>query len=219
MQKNKKMVAKAKQGKPRKSFSAKDAEFAILKVAYLLAAVDGEVAESERKTFDALAEHCRDVDVDESKQVIKSARLAVENMLKAYKKSSSQFTGMMRMFGGVAQEDAMRIFMDEVRQVCDWSQFVRDSARVRRAFVMWMAMVMADGVLAKEEEKAIKQLQILVNSYKLVDDSFIKSAQVEISYLNQFHKQLNSAEDIEEDRRLHERIEDTEIRLANLIQA
>ena len=68
-----------------KPFTGKDAEFAILKVAYLLSAIDGEVAESEKATFDRLAARCRDVDVDEAKDVIRSAHISVEKLLKAYK--------------------------------------------------------------------------------------------------------------------------------------
>ena len=75
--------AKVRSGSKGRAFTGRDAEFAILKVAYLLSAIDGEVAESEKATFDRLAARCRDVDVDEAKDVIRSAHISVEKLLKA----------------------------------------------------------------------------------------------------------------------------------------
>ena len=203
MSKIKKMTTKSNQGKTQKSFSAKDAEFAILKVAYLLSAIDGEVAESERATFDRLAARCRDVDVDEAKDVIRSAQASVEKLLKAYKGKKAS---------------PLAVFMCEVKEVCDWSAFVRNSTLVRKAFVMWMAMVMADGVFADVEQRAIRELQAFVNSFSLIDDAFLLATKGELLQMAKCDKALKLAKNLQTDRRLHEQIEKSQIRLAAMVQ-
>ena len=184
-------------------FTGKDAEFAILKVAYLLSAIDGEVAESERATFDRLAARCRDIDVDESKDVIRSAQASVEKLLKAYKDKKAS---------------PLAVFMCEVKEVCDWSAFVRNSALVRKAFVMWMAMVMADGVFADVEQRAIRELQAFVNSFSLIDDAFLLATKGELLQMAKCDKALKLAKNLQTDRRLHEQIEKSQIRLAAMVQ-
>ena len=195
--------AKVKSGNRGRAFTGKDAEFAILKVAYLLSAIDGEVAESERATFDRLAARCRDIDVDESKDVIRSAQASVEKLLKAYKDKKAS---------------PLAVFMCEVKEVCDWSAFVRNSALVRKAFVMWMAMVLADGVFADVEQRAIRELQAFVNSYSLIDDAFLLATKGELLQMAKYDRALKLAKDLQTDRRLHEQIEKSQIRLAAMVQ-
>lgn len=195
--------AKVRSGNRGRVFTGKDAEFAILKVAYLLSAIDGEVAESERATFDRLATRCRDIDVDESKDVIRSAQASVEKLLKAYKDKKAS---------------PLAVFMCEVKKVCDWSAFVRNSALVRKAFVMWMAMVMADGVFADVEQRAIRELQALVNSFSLIDDAFLLATRGELLQMAKCDKALKLAKNLQTDRRLHEQIEKSQIRLAAMVQ-
>jgi len=195
--------AKVRSGNMGRAFTGKDAEFAILKVAYLLSAIDGEVAESERAMFDRLAARCRDVDVDEAKEVIRSAQASVEKLLKAYKGKKAS---------------PLAVFMCEVKKVCAWSAFVRNSALVRKAFVMWMAMVMADGVLADVEQRAIRELQAFVNSFSLIDDAFLLATKGELLQIAKYDRALKLAKDLQTDRRLHEQIEKSQIRLAAIVQ-
>lgn len=194
---------KVRSGNRGRAFTGKDAEFAILKVAYLLSAIDGEVAESERATFDRLAARCRDIDVDESKDVIRSAQASVEKLLKAYKDKKAS---------------PLAVFMCEVKKVCNWSAFVRNSALVRKAFVMWMAMVLADGVFADVEQRAIRELQAFVNSYSLIDDAFLLATKGELLQMAKYDRALKLAKDLQTDRRLHEQIEKSQIRLAAMVQ-
>ena len=201
--KNNVKTAKVRSGNSGRAFTGKDAEFAILKVAYLLSAIDGEVAESERATFDRLAARCRDIDVDESKDVIRSAQVSVEKLLKAYKGKKAS---------------PLAVFMCEVKKVCDWSAFVRNSALVRKAFVMWMAMVMADGVFADVEQRAIRELQAFVNSFSLIDDAFLLATKGELLQMAKCDKALKLAKNLQTDRRLHEQIEKSQIRLAAMVQ-
>ena len=195
--------AKVRPGSRGRVFTGKDAEFAILKVAYLLSAIDGEVAESEKETFDRLAARCREVDVDEAKDVIRSAHAAVEKLLKAYK---------------CKKASPIAVFMSEVKKVCDWSAFVRNSTLVRKAFVMWMAMVMADGVIADVEQRAIRELQAFVNSFSHIDDAFLLATKGELLQLAKFNRAWKKAKDLQTDRRLHEQIEKSQIRLAAMVQ-
>lgn len=195
--------AKVRPGSRGRAFTGKDAEFAILKVAYLLSAIDGEVAESEKETFDRLAARCREVDVDEAKDVIRSAHASVEKLLAAYKGKKAS---------------PLAVFMSEVKKVCDWSAFVRNSALVRKAFVMWVAMVVADGVIADVEQRAIRELQAFVNSFSLIDDAFLLATNGELLQLAKFDRALKMAKDLQTDRRLHEKIEKSQIRLAAMVQ-
>ena len=205
-----------KETKQIESMSAKEAEFAILKVAFLLTAIDGHIDESERAMFDKLVERCREVDVDEAKIVLASVDSATKRMLKAVEGSEVGFHHILAGLSGI--EGRLKLFMDEVEVVCNWNVFVRDSARVRRAFVMWTAMVMADGDYSEMERKAISALRDMVNSKKLIGAEFLSEVESEIEEINKLSVQLQSAGTLEEDRKLHDAIDSSFETLSKMIQ-
>ena len=203
------------------SMGAKDAEFSILKVAFLLTAIDGRIDESERAMFDKLVERCREVDVDEAKEVLASVGSATKRMLKAAK---DKVGVSVFMYTTAKKEDSclaekrLRLFMDEVKAVCSWDAFVKDSARVRRAFVMWTAMVKADGDYSEIERKAIKALQEMVNSHKLIEDEFLAGVESEIDAINRASGLLQSADSLEEDRKQQDAIDGSFETLTKMIK-
>ena len=155
-------VKASKRKSPQKdapSFDSTSGEFAILKIAFLLAALDGKIDETEREMYDRLAEQCKDIDVDQAQKVLKEVDAATKRLLDA--KNSERKAGaggLLIPFSIVPEERVQEMFLDkfmkEAEAVCDWPSFVKDSSRVRRAFVMWMAMAMADGDYATIERKA-----------------------------------------------------------------
>ncbi len=200
--------------------NTKDAEFAILKVAFLLTAIDGRIEESERKMFDTLAARCREVDVDEAKTVLASVDSATKRMLRAAGRKGVAFMACVakRSCGSSESKDVLNLFMEEVNVICDWAEFVKDSARVRRAFVMWTAMVMSDGDYSEIESTAISRLQDKVNSYKLIDNGFLKTAGREINRINTAAEKLQKAQNLVEDRELHSVIDGAVANLTKIIQ-
>lgn len=213
-----------RESKKVESMSAKEAEFAILKVAFLLTAIDGRIDDSERAMFDKLVERCREVDVDEAKLVLASVDSATKRMLKATKQTdlsegiSGVTASLLKFASPYFDEERLKLFMDEVDVICDWNVFARDSVRVRRAFVMWLAMVKADGDYSVIELKAIKALQEMVNSYKLIDDEFLAGVEDEIDAINRSSALLQSADTLKEDRKQHDAINDSFETLAKMIQ-
>ena len=83
---------------------------------------------------------------------------------------------------------------------------------------MWMAMVMADGVLADVEQRAIRELQAFVNSFSLIDDAFLLATKGELLRLAKYDRALKLAKDLQTDRRLHDQIEKSQIRIAAMVQ-
>ena len=156
------MVTKKSKKKQSKRLDFKSGEFAILKIAFLLATVDGKIDETEREMYNRLAEHCKDIDVDQARTVLEEVDAATKRLLKA---KNSKREATRSMVGVMFATEALRPltakefldkFMEEADAVCDWPSFVKDSSRVRRAFVMWTAMAMADGVYADIERAAIE---------------------------------------------------------------
>lgn len=185
----------------------KEAEFAILKVAYLMTALDGHIDESEQKMFDNLAVRCREIDVDQAKIVLASVESATKRMLKEYERSTASR----------AEERVLAVFEKEVDGVCDWAEFVRDSARVRKAFVMWMAMVTADGEYSKVEKKALESLRRRVNGYPLIGEDFLKSVEQETSVLQDLNRQIAEASNLSKSKKLHELQDKAFARIATLV--
>lgn len=208
----------------------KEAEFAILKVAYLMTALDGHIDESEQKMFDNLAARCREIDVDQAKIVLASVESATKRMLKEYEKAEkrshqSGVLGMGMAFVGtkqlpvavLAEAAVLEVFEQEVDVVCDWAEFVRDSARVRKAFVMWMAMVTADSEYSGIEKKALESLRRRVNGYPLIGEDFLKSVEKETAVLQGLNRQIAGASNLSKSKKLHELQDKAFARIATLV--
>lgn len=192
-------------------------EFAILKIAFLLAALDGKIDETEREMYDRLAEQCKDVDVDLAQSVLKEVDAAtqrllnVKNELKSALPSVDAGLFMKGVFSntGLLSENEVLLekFMEEADAVCDWVYFVRDSSRVRRAFVMWTAMSIADGDFSKIERTAIECLREKVNSYKLIGEDFLKDAESKIKEIQKLSCMIGMATNMKKSSEFNDRRE------------
>ena len=183
----------------------KDADFAVLKISFLLTALDGHVDDSERAMFAKLAEHCKEIDVDQAQGVLRDVEKATKRLLRAKK--------------GKTDAAFLEVFLKEVDAICDWPMFVRDSRRVRRAFIMWTAMAMSDNDYAEIERKAIRLLMQKVNSFPLIDELFLASSERRIEKIREIGAKLTTAADIETSKRWHEKLSEGYAQLASLVEA
>ena len=166
------------------SFDSTSGEFAILKIAFLLAALDGKIDETEREMYDRLAEQCKNIDVDQAQEVLKEVDAATKRLLEVKnRKDKSAGSGL----------------------VCDWPSFVKDSSRVRRAFVMWTAMAMADGDYAAIERKAIERLRAKVNSYELISKELLDGAEGKIGEVQKLSGMIGMARDLKKSAAFNDR--------------
>ncbi len=178
----------------------KDAEFAVLEVAFLLTAIDGSVDESERRMFDKLSAECKNVDVDQAKSVLRFADKSVKRLLAAFPKNG--------IHGKMRKEEERKFiakFMKEVDSVCDWSDFARSSARVRKAFAMWISMCLADGNYTETERRGISELAKMFNGFPLVSDDYLASVEKTVASIQATERKIATADSLEASRRLHAR--------------
>lgn len=198
-------------------FDFRKGEFAILKIAFLLAALDGKIDETEREMYDRLAEQCKDVDVDLAQTVLKEVDAATQRLLNVKNELSLPSAMMAKRCGVVGHlslagllsenEVLLKKFMEEADAVCDWVYFVRDSSRVRRAFVMWTAMSIADGDFSKIERAAIERLREKVNSYKLIGEDFLKDAESKIKEIQKLSGMIGMATNMKKSSEFNDRRE------------
>lgn len=197
----------------------KDAEFAVLEVAFLFTALDGSVDESERAMFDRLAAECKNLDVDQAKVVLRRTDKAVKRLLAAYQRlvANKKTSGTVLVMGRLAQEAFIRAFMDEVDKICDWADFARSSERVRKAFAMWISMCLADGDYSEMERKGMSALQKKLNGYRLIDNEYLATVEKTVSTIQAAEKKIESAASLEASRKLHERQDKQLATLASMI--
>lgn len=192
------------------SFDSTSGEFAILKIAFLLAALDGKIDETEREMYDRLAEQCRDIDIDQAQKVLKEVDAATKRLLDAKNSERKAVAGgLLISFSIVPEERSQEMFLDkfmeEADAVCDWPSFVKDSSRVRRAFVMWTAMAMADGDYAAIERKAIERLRAKVNSYELISKELLDGAEGKIGEVQKLSGMIGMARDLKKSAAFNDR--------------
>ena len=210
---SKKKASKSSQ-KDTPRIDSMNGEFAILKIAFLLAALDGKIDETEREMYDRLAEQCKDIDVDQAQKVLKEVDAATKRLLDA--KNSERKAGAGGLLISFAlvpaivpeervQEMFLDKFMKEAEAVCDWPSFVKDSSRVRRAFVMWTAMAMADGDYAAIERKAIERLRAKVNSYELISKELLDGAEGKIGEVQKLSGMIGMARDLKKSAAFNDR--------------
>lgn len=120
-------------------------DFGILKVAMMVAALDGEVQASEIETFGNLAKKCRGY----------TSKTAKEAQREAFRSAGY----LMLLAKTVSERELLAAFVDEALLAMP-SGFLNGSLEdVRRAFVMWTAMGMGDGDFSSVERNAILALK------------------------------------------------------------
>lgn len=192
------------------SFDSTSGEFAILKIAFLLAALDGKIDETEREMYDRLAEQCKNIDVDQAQEVLKEVDAATKRLLevknrKGKSAGSGLFVSAFLVESLPTNNEILNIFMKEADTVCDWPSFVKDSSRVRRAFVMWTAMAMADGDYAAIEREAIERLRAKVNSYELISKELLDGAEGKIGEVQKLSGMIGMARDLKKSAAFNDR--------------
>ena len=128
-------------------------DLGIVKVALMVAALDGEVTEEEYKALDALLKKCRGY----------TKRAADEAMDEAMRSA-----GYLLLLGRRASDKAfVKAFVLEARKALPNGFEDLSAGEVRRAVVMWIAMGMSDGDYTSREKKCIEALRKAFAEHKV----------------------------------------------------
>ena len=129
-----------------KRFSkASRTDFGVLKVAFMVAALDGEVADAEYRALEALAKKCRGYTPKTAAKVFDEAMRSA---------------GYLMLLGRRAKdEDLVDAFVKEARAALPNGFAYFSIEDVRRAVVTWIAMGMSDGDYSAREKKCVEALR------------------------------------------------------------
>lgn len=120
-------------------------DFGVLKVAYMVAALDGEVSESEFKALDTLAKKCRGY-------TPKIAAQAIDEALRS--------AGYLMLLSKREKDAALvAAFVGEAKAALPNGFAYMAIEDVRRAVATWVAMGMSDGDYSAREKKCIEALR------------------------------------------------------------
>ena len=120
-------------------------DFGIVKVAYMVAALDGEISEAELKALGALVKKCRGY----SK---KAADKALADAMRS--------AGYLMLFAKSAKDaDLVKAFVKEAQAALPDGFAYFSVEDVRRAVVTWIAMGMSDGDYSRREKLCIEALR------------------------------------------------------------
>lgn len=129
-------------------------DFGVLKVAYMVAALDGEVSESEFKALDALAKKCRGY-------TPKIAAQAIDEALRS--------AGYLMLLSKREKDAALvAAFVREAKAALPNGFAYMAIEDVRRAVATWVAMGMSDGDYSAREKKCIEALRKLFAELKVM---------------------------------------------------
>ena len=137
-----------------KKFSkASRTDFGVLKVAFMVAALDGEVTDAEYKAFDALAKKCRGY-------TPKAAETALDEAMRS--------AGYLMLLSRRTKDaDLVKAFVTEAQAALPMGFAYLSIEDVRRAVVTWIAMGMSDGDYSAREKKCIEALRKLFAELKV----------------------------------------------------
>jgi len=122
-------------------------DFGILEVALMVAALDGEILESEYAAFTALARKCRGYSAENARKCADSALRRGGYLMAIAKVGGYTVRQRIEAFVDLAIETMPRGFVDG------------ELSDLRRAFVLWVAMGVSDGDFSAIERQAIDALQ------------------------------------------------------------
>ena len=129
----------------KKFTKASRTDFGVLKVAFMVAALDGEVSDAEYRALEALAKKCRGY-------TPKTAAKALDEAMRS--------AGYLMLFARHATDAALvKAFMGEAQAALPNGFAYFSIADVRRAIVTWIAMGMSDGDYSPREKKCIEALR------------------------------------------------------------
>lgn len=121
-------------------------DLGVLKVALMVAALDGEVSEAEYKTFDALAKTCRGY--------------TPENAAKALDEALHAAGYLLLLSSRVTNEELVKAFIREAKAALPNGFAYYSVEDVRRAMAMWVAVGMSDGAYSPRERMCIEELRL-----------------------------------------------------------
>jgi len=125
--------------------SAKKTDIGIIRVAFMVAALDGEVTDSEYETFRKMALECRGADE-------KTAEEALEGAMRS--------AGYLMLLSKRVSEDALvNAFIGEAEDALPAGFAAMPVDDIRRAVVTWIAMGMSDGEYSGRERACIEGLR------------------------------------------------------------
>ena len=138
-----------------KKFSkASRTDFGVLKVAYMVAALDGEISDAEYRALDALAKKCRGY-------TAKAAEAAIDGAMRS--------AGYLLLLGKRAKDaELVRAFVAEAQAALPMGFAYLSIEDVRRAVVTWIAMGMSDGDYSAREKKCVEALRKLFAELKVM---------------------------------------------------
>ena len=120
-------------------------DFGVLKVAMMIAALDGVILDDEYAAFDKLAAKCRGYSETSAAQALDEAlRTAGYLLLKSRRLSEAEIVALLA---------------DEAEKALPTGFAYGSVVDVRRAFVMWTAMGMSDGDFSGVERQGILELK------------------------------------------------------------
>ena len=129
-------------------------DFGVLKVAFMVAALDGEVTASEYRALEALAKKCRGY-------TPKTAATAFDEAMRS--------AGYLMLLSKRAKDaDLVKAFVSEAQAALPMGFAYFSVEDVRRAVVTWIAMGMSDGDYSSREKKCIEALRKLFAELKVM---------------------------------------------------
>lgn len=131
-------------------------DYGVVKVAFMVAALDGEVSDDELKALDALLKKCRGYTKE-------AAAKALDEAMRS--------AGYLLLLGRRAKETTLlRAFLAEAGAALPNGFAFLSVEEVRRAVVTWMALGMSDGDYSAREKKCIEALCERLAELKIVHD-------------------------------------------------
>lgn len=145
-------------GRAGKSRQAKigKTDLGVLKVAFMIAALDGEVTDAEYKVFDLLAKKCRGY-----------SPKAAEAALKEAMRSAGY---LMLLSHRVSERELVKAFILEAQQALPLGFAYLSGDEVRQAFITWVMMGMGDGDYSPREKSCIDALRKQFAELKVMRD-------------------------------------------------
>ena len=137
-----------------KKFSkASRTDFGVLKVAFMVAALDGEVTDAEYKALDALAKKCRGYTPKAAEKAFDDAMRSAGYLMLRSKRAKD--------------EDLIKAFIAEAQAALPMGFAYFSAEDVRRAVITWIAMGMSDGDYSAREKKCVEALRKLFAELKV----------------------------------------------------
>ena len=128
-------------------------DLGVLKVAFMVAALDGEVTESEYETFGRLAKKCRGYSPEAAETALKEALRSAGYLMILSKRAKDA--------------ELVKAFVTEAQEALPYGFAGFSIDEVRRAIVLWIAMGMSDGDYSPRERKSIEALRKLFAEFRV----------------------------------------------------